>query len=244
MHAPYLPGLKPRPLVLLPHAPIALIDMASVPPPSEAPRDRSGLDAPWTALLDTGFPWHWLLLERIAISVDAAVNEQQLRGDLREACIAWHQRAATECPLAKVPAVVADELCNWLRGLAARESDARLYGIRFYVELCFWEAISAAWPYIAFSGDVSDIPSELVQYLRPTEQSPTGGYGHHKMLGDAISVQAVQMADENNVLLLRLDSDGTLGFCWGDAGILHIAVSRDDLAARNFTRTHLNADCS
>jgi hypothetical protein len=243
-HAPYFPRLRPRPLTLLPHAPIALIDMASVPPPGDTPRDRSSLDAPWTALLDAGFPWRWLLLERMAMSVDAAANGQQLPGDIREACIAWHQRAATECPLAKVPAAVADELCNWLRRLAARDPDIQLYGIRFVVELCFWEAIRAAWPYIAFSGDLSDIPSQLVQRLRPMEQSPTGGYGHHKILGDAISVQAVQLADENNVLLLRLDSDETLGFCWGDAGVLHIAVSRDDLAARNFTRTHLNADCS
>jgi uncharacterized protein YwqG len=64
------------------------------------------------------------------------------------------------------------------------------------------------------------------------------------MFGDAISVQAIQIADESNVLLLRLDSDETLGFCWGDAGVLHIAVPRADLAARNFTRTHLNPDCS
>jgi hypothetical protein len=247
-HAPYCPGVTPRPLVLLPHVPLSLIDMASVPPPNkpvtEALRDRSSLRAPWTALLDAGFPWRWLLLERMAISMDAAASQQQLPGDVRETCLAWHQRASTEDPLAKVPTAVADELCNWLRRLAARQTDAQLYGIRHYVELCSWEAIRAAWPFIAFSGDLSGIPSELVQYLRPMEQSPTGDYGHHKLLGDAISVQAIQMADENNVLLLRLDSDETLGFCWGDAGILHIAVSRDDLAARNFARTHLNADCS
>jgi uncharacterized protein YwqG len=70
------------------------------------------------------------------------------------------------------------------------------------------------------------------------------GDGHHKMLGDAISVQDVQMADDNSVLLLRLDSDEMTGFCWGDGGIFHIAVSRADLVARNFERTHLNADCS
>ncbi len=231
--------------MLLPHVPIELIDMAAVPRlPGDARRDRSSLRAPWTALLDAGFPWRWLLLERIAISVDAAAKNQQLPGDVREACIAWHQRAATESPLGKVPAVVAEELCNWLRRLAARDPDAGLYGIRPCVEHRFWEAIRAAWPWIAFSSDLSDIPSQLVQYLRPKEQSPTGDYGHHKILGDAISVQDVQLADENNVLLLRLDSDERLGFYWGEGGILHIAVPRADLAARNFTRTHLNADCS
>jgi uncharacterized protein YwqG len=122
--------------------------------------------------------------------------------------------------------------------LAVRDPD-----VRYYAGFCFGDAINAAWPYIAFSGDLSDIPSQLVQDLRPIDRL-TAGEGHHKMLGDAISVQDVQLADENNVLLLRLDSDATLDFCWGDAGILHIAVPRADLAARDFARTHLNADCS
>src|SRR5262245_51682465 len=96
MHAPYFPRLTPRPMVLLPHVPISLIDMASMPPPSEAPRDRSNLDPAWTALPDVGFPWRWLLLERVAISVDAAANKEQLPGDVRDACVAWHRRAAAE----------------------------------------------------------------------------------------------------------------------------------------------------
>jgi uncharacterized protein YwqG len=63
------------------------------------------------------------------------------------------------------------------------------------------------------------------------------------MFGDAVSVQAQQLADEDNVLLLRLESDDALDFCWGDVGILQITVPRTDLAARNFQRTALNADC-
>ena len=157
--------------------------------------------------------------------------------------MAWHRRAATESPLARVPTAVADELCDWLRSLAARDPGGQLYGDRFHVEQCFWQAIRAARHHIAFSGDLSDIPAQLVEAWRPMERLEVGD-GHHKMLGDAVSVQDVQMADENNVLLLRLDSDEIAGFCWGDAGILHIAVSRADLAARNFARTHLNADCS
>jgi hypothetical protein len=78
-HAPYFPRLKARPLVLLPHAPIALIDMAAVPPPNDDPRDRSSLEPTWTELLDMGFPWRWLILERVARSVDAAANEESCR---------------------------------------------------------------------------------------------------------------------------------------------------------------------
>ncbi len=120
-HAPYFPRLKPHPLVLLPHTPIALIDMASVPPPSETPRDRSSLDAPWTGLLDTGFPWRWLLLERMAISVATAAGTQKWAGDIREACIAWHQRASTQLPLARIPTEVADAALQ----LAAKPGCAR-----------------------------------------------------------------------------------------------------------------------
>ena len=243
MHAPYLPRLRPRPMVLLPHVPLSLTEMPSVPPRSEVPRDGSGLDAPWTALLEAGFPWRWLVLERIAISVDEAVKTQQWPGCIREACMAWHRRASTESPLARVPTAVADELCEWLRSLAARDPGGQLYGDRFHVELCFWEAIRAARHHIAFSGDLSDIPAQLVEAWQPMERLEEGD-GHHKMLGDAISVQAQQLADERNVLLLRLDSDEMTGFCWGDVGILQITVSRDDLVARNFARTRLNADCS
>jgi hypothetical protein len=221
-------------MVLLPHVPLSLTVMPKVPPRSEVPRDGRRSYPPWTALLEAGFPWRWLVLERIAISVDAALEEEQWPGNVREACMAWHQRAATESPLARVPTAVADELCDWLRSLAARYPG---------VEPCFWEAIRAARHHIAFSGDLSDIPAQLVEAWQPMERLEVGD-GHHKMLGDAISVQDVQMADENNILLLRLDSDEIAGFCWGDAGILHIAVSRADLAARNFGRTHLNADCS
>ena len=244
-HAPYFPRLRPRPLVLLPHVPIALIDMAAVPRlPREALRATEAAlrlpgqsswiwDSPGAGWFWSGSPYRWT--QRRASSSCRAISERHASPGTGA-----RQRNVHSVGFRRwSPMSSAIGCAAWLRAIRM----LRLYGIRFYVELCFWEAIRAAWPWIAFSGDLSDIPSQLVQYLRPMEQSPTGDYGHHKILGDAISVQAVQMADESNVLLLRLDSDETPGFCWGDVGILHIAVPRDDLAARNFTRTHLNADC-
>ena len=73
-------------------------------------------------------------------------------------------------------------------------------------------------------------------YDRPSAQE------HHKILGDAFSVQDEQLADDDNVLLLRLESDLALDFCWGDAGVFQITISKGDLVARNFDRTRLNVD--
>ena len=58
-----------------------------------------------------------------------------------------------------------------------------------------------------------------------------------------MSVQKVLLADDSNILLLRVESDYPLDFCWRDVGILQITISLDDLAARNFGDTSLNADC-
>ena len=65
----------------------------------------------------------------------------------------------------------------------------------------------------AFFGDLSDMPAELVQdqYFRPLDHPKSSG--HHKKLGDAMSVQHVQLADEDNVLLLRLDTITAVGKC-------------------------------
>jgi hypothetical protein len=246
-HHPYAPRLRPRPMALLPHVPISLTEMPAVP--DESCADDVGpnyLNAPWTGyklggdwsrmpLLDTGFPWRWLFLERIAISIDARIKPDWPT-DIRETCVDWFQRASTEHPLGKISRTIANEFCNWLRNLAVRERP-----IGSNVGSSLGEAMIAAWPYVAFSGDLSDFPAELVHDGRPLDRPTEDGY--HKMLGDAVSVQDETLADKNNVLLLRLDSDYPLDFCWGDVGVFQITVSRDDLAARNFERTSLNAAC-
>jgi uncharacterized protein YwqG len=233
-HRPYSPRLRPRPQVLLPHVPISLTDMPSA---LDAARADPWPDWSPTQLLNAGFPWRWLLLERTTISL---ASGSDWPGGTKEANITWHQRALNENPLDRIPKETTDEFCDWLRNLVSCDRVG-------FDEL--WQAVGAAWPYVAFSGDVSDFPSELVQCLRPLDR-PTEDEGvwegsrHHKILGNAISQQGVQLSDENNVLLLRLDSDDALDFCWGDVGILQITVSRAALAARNFEHTSLDADCT
>jgi hypothetical protein len=234
-------------MVLLPHVPISLTEMPAVP--AESREDTlwpQYLNAPWTGykmgsdwsqmpLLDTGFPWRWLFLERIAISVDARIKPDWPT-DIRETCVDWFRRTSSEHPMDRIPKPITDEFCNWLRSLAARERP-----IGSNVGSSLGEAMIAAWPYVAFSGDLSDFPSEMVQDCRPLDRPTEDGY--HKMLGEAVSVQSETLADESNILLLRLDGDYPLDFCWGDAGALQITLRRDDLVARNFERTSLNAAC-
>jgi hypothetical protein len=246
-HHPYSPRLTPRPIVLLPHVPVSLTDMPAV---LDASRDDTiwpqYFNAPWAGykfggdwsrmlFLDTGFPWRWLFLERVAITVHARIKPDWPK-DIGDTCVDWFRRTSTEFPLDRIPEALANEFCNWLRSLATRE---RAVGIDVAYSLA--DAMIAAWPYVAFSGDLSDFPSGLVQACRPLDRPTEDGY--HKMLGNAVSVQDATLADENNILLLRLDTDYPLDYCWGDAGTLQITLPRVDLAARNFERTSLNADC-
>jgi hypothetical protein len=246
-HHPGFPRLSPRPMVLLPHVPISLIEISPVTLPCEEPPHPPHLHSPWTGhelhgdwsrmpLLDTGFPWRWLCVERLAISLYEPTKMAEWPRDIQVQCVGWAERASIENPLGKIPKGIVDEFRKWLQDLATRDST-----VRYYSGLKIKEAIHAAWPYIAFSGDTSDLPPEAIEYWRPIDR-PTITC-HHKMFGDAVSVQAQQLADEDNVLLLRLESDDALDFCWGDVGILQITVPRTDLAARNFQRTALNADC-
>ncbi|BCX47433.1 DUF1963 domain-containing protein [Haloferula helveola] len=51
-------------------------------------------------------------------------------------------------------------------------------------------------------------------------------------------------ADTEWQLLLQLDSDPDLGWCWGDAGMLYFWIPRDDLAAARFDRCWLVLQCT
>lgn len=86
---------------------------------------------------------------------------------------------------------------DWLRTLSARDDD-----VRYYAGLSIADGMSIAWPYIAFSGDLSDLPKEMIDTCRPYNRPSC--HKHHKILGDACSVQDEQLADDDNVLLLRL----------------------------------------
>ena len=39
-------------------------------------------------------------------------------------------------------------------------------------------------------------------------------------------------------MLLELETDDDVGFCWWDAGVLHFFIRKDDLVAGRFDRTY------
>lgn len=55
-----------------------------------------------------------------------------------------------------------------------------------------------------------------------------------------------KMAQEVNdtLVLLMLDSDRDVGFCWWDAGCLHFFIRKEDLLSRRFDRTYLSLESS
>ncbi|MFC3747703.1 DUF1963 domain-containing protein [Paenibacillus sp. GCM10012306] len=43
---------------------------------------------------------------------------------------------------------------------------------------------------------------------------------------------------EDTLMLLEIESDNDVGFCWWDAGLLHFFIRKEDLLAGNFNRTY------
>ena len=66
----------------------------------------------------------------------------------------------------------------------------------------------------------------------------------HKMGGYAHFAQEdPRSPDHNEVLLLQLDSDDKIGMKWGDMGVAHFFINRDDLEKRDFSKVTFHWDC-
>lgn len=61
----------------------------------------------------------------------------------------------------------------------------------------------------------------------------------HRVLGYPEAVQDDPRSDENELLLLQVDSDDNARMMWGDAGRIYYLVGRDDLLASRFDRVRL-----
>lgn len=47
-----------------------------------------------------------------------------------------------------------------------------------------------------------------------------------------------QQEIDNTLMLLEIETDSEIGFCWWDAGVLHFFIRKEDLLAGNFERTY------
>lgn len=54
---------------------------------------------------------------------------------------------------------------------------------------------------------------------------------------DGDETRAQQEIDDT-LMLLEIETDSEIGFCWWDAGVLHFFIRKDDLLAGNFDRTY------
>nr|WP_295865815.1 YwqG family protein [uncultured Chitinophaga sp.] len=91
-------------------------------------------------------------------------------------------------------------------------------------------------------GQHDDHNIEAAMYLvvgQPYDYSPKNARNallkHFK--GDQ---QAAEAAEKDMTLLLQVDSDQEVGFCWGDAGCLQFMMDKKALLARAFDHTYLS----
>ena len=66
----------------------------------------------------------------------------------------------------------------------------------------------------------------------------------HKMGGYAHFAQEdPRTPDHDEILLLQLDSDDTIGMKWGDMGVAHFFIKKQDLENRDFSKVTFHWDC-
>jgi uncharacterized protein YwqG len=65
----------------------------------------------------------------------------------------------------------------------------------------------------------------------------------HRLLGYASNLQNDVHGRKNIRHLLTLDSDGSLGWNWGDVGLLYFTLREDYLQQHKFDRTRFEMQC-
>lgn len=67
--------------------------------------------------------------------------------------------------------------------------------------------------------------------------------GGHQLLGHPRPIQGDVFGESDRRLLLELNSDELLGWCWGDSGALYLQMPSADLAVGRFDRVSLRLQC-
>lgn len=94
------------------------------------------------------------------------------------------------------------------------------------------KAYQKALPYQS-AGTLTFTPAEGEEE-ESGEDSRVGGYPFFPQDGEL---------EENEFLLLQLADEGVCGIGFGDCGVCHFVIDRDDLAARDFSQVSYNWDC-
>jgi len=213
-----------------------------VSPPSEAWSGHSMTEALTLYGKDGtpgAFPAHWAHLDFFCRAALAKISRNA--GALEEAPDAasiaarWIERA--EAKPASDPVSDADraEFRAWVASLRSPDSVAPL---NRYASEWIIEATMAVVR--LFAGDpvrAALIPAETYALLAPPLLGyANGGPDFSKMLGHAPSAQDASPVDDPTLCLLNLDSDGGVGWMFGDVGYCSFWIAPADLARRDFSR--------
>ncbi|TDE29132.1 DUF1963 domain-containing protein [Nonomuraea mesophila] len=93
-------------------------------------------------------------------------------------------------------------------------------------------ALEAAWERLGLESGLDHYPS------------PADGRPLHKVGGFPLPLQDLELDGftREQRLLLQVDSDESLGWCWGDQGRLYFTLHETDLAAGDFTKVSVISD--
>jgi hypothetical protein len=88
-------------------------------------------------------------------------------------------------------------------------------------------------------GGEADLPDSYFALQEELGGPDVGGRGGmHQVLGYPYMTDTewLRKGGEEWLLLFQMDSDERVGISWWDAGLLHVLIRQDDLAARRFDR--------
>lgn len=185
------------------------------------------------------FPSHWAHLDffcrAAAARASRSVGAPEGSSELGAVAAQWVERARAKPPSDPVSEADRAEFRAWVASLNPPDSTVPLYA---YASEWIVEATIAVVRLFAGDPDrAALIPPETYALLAPLFNGHSvWGPQFSQMLGNAPSAQEASPVDDPAICLLNLDSDGGLGWMFGDVGNCSFWISPTDLARRDFSR--------
>jgi Domain of unknown function (DUF1963) len=198
-----------------------------------------------TVFPDDLWPYSWLFVEFYAGRIGGLLNRgaddffdphfpptPEMDG--------WYQEAASNDPLAALPKDRHQAFRAWCETFGGTHGYAISDTIRH----------GHVWLITGNTDARQLLPPRIVDLMRGhhevlhLESGTSFSLTRHQMLGHPDSNQNYTDAlAKNKIMLLQIDSDDGIEWCWGDAGRVHFWITPDDLAARNFENIEVTSEC-
>lgn len=199
-----------------------------------------------------GFPWRWVMVERVAQALDMRLPPAATPADppaaappagdwpaLRTACAAWIADAAAHPETEAVDPATTAAFRDWLRDLDAAAAASRRAEpeLDYILSRALGEGFAAAWPYVAAVVEAGELPQPFRGAMRRAAGSGCFlGDKPHLALGLGTEIADTPERHLGDILLLQIASDRCANLMWGDFGALQIWLAPDDLRAGRFDR--------